>query len=513
MPERLFRIFNRMSLPVNYVNPVCPTPCDASAGAERSGSPLPLAAFLDPHGQNYEDVRKSLGDVLDLTVQTLSAAGKIASVPVEWKYIPTDQLLPAEPVAPAELLTACKHLLLGSMNPAHPRYMGHMDPLPSTSSVAASLITAAVNNNMLSREMSPIFSDLEQRLLRELAQVFGLPATAGGMLQSGGSLCNLQALTVARNVHFDIHTRGLFALPKQPVLFASEMCHSSIQKAAMVLGLGTSSVISVKADAQGKMCPEYLARSIELALKNGQQPFAVVATAGTTVTGNIDPLPAIAELCQRHQLWLHVDASYGGAVVFSPQYRSLLAGIEQADSVTFNPQKWCYVTKACALVLFRDEQILDRAFRISAPYMSLNESQGHPNLGEWGIQGTRAPEIAKWWLTLLQLGQRGLAQLVEHTLQFSRQFLAHIQERDYLELATPPELNIACFRDLRGYQDEAGRGKRNAQLQQFLLQETGTFFSLPHFRESRWLKAVLLNPFTTQDDLTEIFTGIDRFPG
>ncbi len=472
---------------------------------------FPSDVFLHPQGENLSDVRELMQQVLDVTLQELSAARELAAVPLEWPAISTEQLLPAEPVGLSAVLEACRTLLKGSMNPAHPRYLGHMDPLPSTGSVAASLITAAVNNNLLSREMSPVFSDLEQRLLKELAGLFGLPATAGGLMQSGGTLCNLQALTVARNAHFDVHSRGLFGLQKQPVLFASEHCHSSIQKSAMILGLGTAAVISIKTDARGKMCPEALLHAIELAHKNQQQPFAVVATAGTTVTGNIDPLPEVAEICRRFGLWLHVDASFGGAMIFSPTQRQRLSGIELADSVTFNPQKWCYVTKVCALVLFRDEQVLNRSFRIAAPYMSLNEAYGHVNLGEWGIQGTRPPDIAKWWLTLLQLGQTGLAELVDHSVELAQQFLVQIQQRDFLELATLPEMNILCFRDLRNGHDEISLAKQNTALQKHLMQAAETFVSLPHFRESRWLKAVLLNPFTTSTDLQEIFVAIDQF--
>lgn len=500
-----------------HVNTLMPLSADSSEPAADhslcSLNVVPADAFLYPDGQNTTQVKRLLTATLDEVLDTLSAARLLPPVPENWPGISTSQLLPAQPCSLQELIQASRVLLQGAMNPAHPRYLGHMDPLPSTASIAASLITAAVNNNLLSREMSPVFSDLEQRLLRELSALFGLPASSGGLMLSGGTLCNLQALTVARNTHFNVHAHGMSGVSRQPVLFASEACHSSIQKAAMILGLGTASVISILTAPSGKMCPSALEAAIALSRKNGQAPFAVVATAGTTVTGNIDPLPEIAEICQRERLWLHVDASYGGAVIFSPRYRSLLAGIDQADSITFNPQKWCYVTKTCALVLFREEQILDRAFRIPAPYMSLHEEAGHINLGEWGIQGTRAPDIAKWWLTLLQLGQAGLAELIEQAMRQTAQFLAQARRRDFLELATPPELNIVCLRDQRHSYDEISLGKQNTALQSYLMNEAQTFVSLPHYRESRWLKAVLLNPFTSSKDFDEIFQAIDRFPG
>ena len=471
-----------------------------------------LSAFLDPHGENLQTVRGLLHDVVDLVTAHLAQADQHHVVPLEWEQIETSLLVPERPVSPKNLLRSCRTLLAGSMNPANPRYFGHMDPLPTTGSIVASLVTAAVNNNMLSHEMSPIFSELEQRLLRELAGLFGLPiSTAVGLMQSGGSLCNLQALTVARNAKLDCHAKGITGKERQPVIFASCLCHSSIQKAAMILGLGTEGVIPVTTDSRCRMCPDALRAAIHQSYQNNQQPFAVVATAGTTVTGSIDPLPEIASLCRENELWYHVDASYGGAVIFSEKKKSLLRGIEQADSITFNPQKWCYVTKTSAMVLFREMKILTDQFRIEAPYMNLHERAGETNLGEWGIQGTRAPDIAKWWLTLLQLGKSGLGQLVDLGYEHSRRFLEQIQKREYLELATEPEMNIFCFRDTRGRPERSDLARRNEQLQRYLLQNFNTFFSLPQFRNSRWLKAVLLNPFTTDEDFREIFGAIDRF--
>lgn len=467
--------------------------------------------FLDPRGGNQPEVAQLLRQVVDLLIEELSRAASTPPVPLEWDEIPSNLLVPAGAVSSEEILKACRSLVRGSMNPAHPRYLGHMDPLPSTGSVIGSLLMAAVNNNMLSREMSPIFSELEQRLSREMAGMFGLPETACGMMQSGGTLCNIQALAVARNHQFreqGIARHGIQSMFGQPVILASDLCHTSIQKAAMLLGLGSDAVIPIPTDEHCRLSPNHLRRAIlECRLKQ-QLPFAVVGTLGTTVTGSIDPLPELATICEQEDLWFHVDASYGGAVIFSDKYRHLRQGCEQADSITFNPQKWCYVTKACAMVFFRDESVLDHAFRIPAPYMSLNEESGSTNLGEWGVQGTRAPDVAKWWLTLLQFGQSGLGALVDQTLQLTQEFVARLSERPYLELATRPDLNILCFRDLRNSERP---DEYNAALQRQLLEEHQTFFSLPWFRKSRWLKAVLLNPYTTTTDLDSIFEFIDRF--
>jgi len=185
--------------------------------------------------------------------------------------------------------------------------------------------------------MSPVLSELEADLCRELAGAFGLGPEPGGVMASGGSLANIQALAVARNRAFDVEASGLDGA--DPVLFASEVAHTPLRKAAMVLGLGTDAVRPVATDTDSRMDPIALREAVAAARADGRDPFCVVATAGTTTTGNVDPLAAVAEVADGHGLWFHVDAAYGGALVFSRDNRHLLDGIERADSVTLNPQK------------------------------------------------------------------------------------------------------------------------------------------------------------------------------
>ncbi|MFH7242893.1 MAG: pyridoxal phosphate-dependent decarboxylase family protein [Spirulina sp.] len=466
---------------------------------------LPIHAFVHPLGHNREAIEAIMQTVSQGIVDYLATAGTQVPLP------PGDELpyrpIPAQPVAWATLMDDLKGVMAGAMNPAHPGYLGHMDPLPSTVSILGDWVAAALNNNMLSVEMSPLLSRLEPLLMAEIAQLFGLGERAGGLLVNGGTLANLQALTVARNVNLGCLKTGL-AGHGNPVILASEMAHTSIQKAAMVLGLGLEGVILVPAP-QGQMDVEALETLIRQALADGKRPFAIVATAGTTVTGNIDPLPAIQRLAQIYDLWFHVDAAYGGALAFSPAHRYRLTGIERADSVTFNPQKWLYVTKTCASVMFRDLSLLHSHFRIPAPYM--NSETDWVNLGEISIQGTRHPDILKLWLSLQHLGQSGCASLVDHGYHLAAAMVDHIRQRPYLTLATEPEMNLVCFRGCPPHLQSDQWDDWNAGLQQFLLTEAQIFLSLPQWRGQRWLKAVLLNPFTTADHLATLFDQIDRY--
>jgi glutamate/tyrosine decarboxylase-like PLP-dependent enzyme len=384
-----------------------------------------------------------------------------------------------------------------------------MDSIPCTASILGDLAASAINNNMLSLEMSPLFSRMESELLKRMASLFGLGADSGGVMLSGGSLANLQALAVARNAAFNVREQGLSTTGKQPVLFASSAAHTSIQKAAMLLGLGTSSVVEIPTNDDSQMNADELAGAIRRSLAERKAPFCVVATVGTTTTGNIDPLREIQAVAKDHNLWFHVDAAYGGALVFSNVHLHRLNGIELADSITFNPQKWLYVAKTCAMVLFRDRNILEKVFRIPSPYTGRGES--FTNIGEISVQGTHHADVLKFWLSLQHIGRAGYAQLIEESYALTAFLVEQIRMRPFLQIASQPEMNIVCFRGTPNHLPEAEWDEWNAGLQNYLIREANVFLSLPLYRNARWLRAVLLNPYADETTLEGIFKHIDEF--
>ena len=480
-------------------------------------SPL---AFIDPQGHNRDQIEALMQQVLALLLEEATQAEARSPLPQALSH---DQLeswahIPAQSVGIDELLKRVRSQLQHAMNAAHPGYIGHMDSIPTTMSVLGDLLVGALNNNMLSVEMSPVFSRLEPLVLQKIAQRFGLGEHAGGVLVSGGSLANLQALTVARNIAFDAVDTGVVGLAHQPVFFVSEVAHTSMKKAAMMMGLGAKAAISVRANANAQMDINDLKEKLARSHQSEQQPFAIVATAGTTVTGNIDPLTEIGKIARTHGLWFHVDAAYGGALIFSDTYRNRLSGIEAADSVTFNPQKWLYVTKTCAAVLFRKLDVLNQHFRIRAPYMG--DDEAWPNLGELTVQGTRHPDILKLWLSLQHIGTAGYDAIIQHSYALCHHFVQAVKARPFLQLASEPQMNLVCFRFAPEGIAASERDRLNANLQQYLLTASNThqnavFLSLPTYRSEycsgRWLKAVLLNPYTTLATLDSLFSRIDAF--
>jgi glutamate/tyrosine decarboxylase-like PLP-dependent enzyme len=470
-------------------------------------SELPDDAFVDPTGDNADAVGDLARAVVDRLYAQLSSAADRSPLPAD-PTVPAAEI-PDSSRALDSLLDDVDAVVEGSMNPAHPGYIGHMDTVPTTVSALGDLVAAAINNNMLSVEMSPVLSELEVQLTAAIADEFGLGPNAGGVLTSGGSLANLQAIAVARNRAFDVHGSGLASADGPPVLFASEAAHTSLQKAAMLLGLGTEAVVPVETDGRSRMRPDALESAISEAERAGRAPFCVVATAGTTTTGSVDPLPEIAEIAAARDLWFHVDAAYGGALVFAEGSRDRLAGVADADSITFNPQKWCYVAKTCSMALFADRDALESDFRVGAPYVRGEDAT--PNLGELSVQGTRHADVLKLWLTLQYLGRDGLTQLVDEGLRLTDVAYERITENDALELAAEPDTNLLCFRAAPAWCPSADLDDLNDRLQRALLEDHDVFVSLPTYRGDRWLRVVLLNPYTDEATVDRLMAGIETF--
>ena len=468
---------------------------------------LPDSAFIAPDGSNRESVQRLLSASLESVLTHLTNAGERELLPDSLPALDALEL-PRQGSSEDTLLAEVETLLGFCMNQANPGYIGHMDPMPATASIIGELAGAAVNNNMLSVEMSPLFSKLEYRLMQVFAREFGLGSASGGVALSGGTLANLQALVVARNNAFDVQENGMMQVDGSPVVLVSEAAHVSIKKAAMLLGLGTRAVVAIPSDELSRMRVDSLNAVVAQLRLDGRHPFCIVGTAGTTTTGSVDPLDRIADVAYRNGLWFHVDAAYGGALRFSAPHRDRLAGIERADSVTFNPQKWFYVARTSAMLLLRDLSLLNTHFRQFAPYMGVDEET--PNLGELSVQGTRFAEVLKLWLTLKHLGLDQLSSLVDRGCDLAKYLHSHVRQREVLNSAGAPDTNLVCFRgEPKGLGPRAS-DKWNIHLQTHL-QKHGVYVSLPMYRGVRWLRAVVLNPYTTRATIDHMFELIDEF--
>lgn len=414
--------------------------------------------------------------------------------------------VPEQPLAVAELAELLRPMVLEhSTLCGHPGFMAYVSGSGTVPGAAADLLASALNPNVGGWTLSPAASELELHLTRWLAQRFGLPEGSGGLMTSGGAASNMTALKAARDAKTDADVRrdGLGGLPL--VLYTSEEAHATIAEAADLLGLGERAARAIPTDDALSMRIDALESAIADDVAAGLQPFAVAATAGTTATGAVDPLPAVADMCAAHDLWMHVDAAYGGAAVLAPELRPLLAGIERADSISFDPHKWLYTPQSSACLLVRDPATLLRSFSIDAAYVrdDANLSGRGLNIGELGPQWSRAFLALKVWLSLAAHGTEAYGRRIAHDVALARYLDERVRAHADLEPMCPVTLSIACYRYVPagGGLDDRALDALNERLMVAIRRDGRAFPSNAELGGRYCLRACLVNHRTEAEDV------------
>jgi aromatic-L-amino-acid decarboxylase len=357
--------------------------------------------------------------------------------------------VPDEPLDPDRLLAYLRALALEqSMYPGHPGFLAYISGAGTVPGAAADLLAAALNQNAGGWRLGPGATEIELHLTRWLAGELGLPDGSGGHVVSGGAVANLVALKTARDARggVGVRERGIRDAPPL-TLYASTEAHVVVQRAADLLGMGADAVRSVAVDETWRMRPDALEQAIAADRDSGARPIAVVATAGTTATGSIDPLAAIADVCERHDLWLHVDGAYGAAAVLAGDLRPLLAGIERADSIAIDPHKWLYTPLPGGCVLVRDLELLASSFASEASYIWLaEEARRGLDIAMLGPQFSRGFTALKIWVSLLAHGRTAYARRISHDAALARYLGQLVEEHESFEMMAPVSLSVCCFR-------------------------------------------------------------------
>jgi aromatic-L-amino-acid/L-tryptophan decarboxylase len=358
--------------------------------------------------------------------------------------------LPEDGLSDEEVVAHMREVLIDwGVQCGHPRFMAYVTGSGTVPGAVAEMLAAGVNMNVGGWQLSPGPSEIEHDLMRWFGHRFGLPETSGGLLVSGGAMANLIALKLARDQRagWDVRRLGVAAGPPM-VIYATTETHVVSDRALDTLGLGMDGVRRVPVDAELRMRPDLLRDQVLRDREQGLLPIAVVATGGTTSTGAIDPLPAIADVCSELGLWMHVDAAYGGAAVLADDLRSSMAGIERADSIAFDPHKWLYISQSAGCVLVRDVGRMPESFQVYAAYVHQDEEHtgAGVSLGELGPQYSRGFQALKLWVSLLAHGTRAYGARISHDAALARYMGARVEQRPEFELVVPVALSICCFR-------------------------------------------------------------------
>uniref|UniRef100_A0A672H800 Acidic amino acid decarboxylase GADL1-like n=1 Tax=Salarias fasciatus TaxID=181472 RepID=A0A672H800_SALFA len=348
----------------------------------------------------------------------------------------------------SQILQRCRDAIRYSVKTTHPRFFNQLFAGLEPYSLVASCIVEALKPSAYTYEVGPVFTLVEDAVLRKMMELVGWEEGGDGIFNAGGSMSNMYAVNLARYHHCpDIKQLGLSAAPRL-VLFTSQECHYSISKAAAFLGIGTKNVYKVPSDESGKMIPSALEELIKKAKSEGAVPFMVNATAGTTVLGAFDPLEEIADICGEHNLWLHVDACWGGAALISKKHKHLLKGIHRANSVAWNPHKMMMACLQCSAFLVRDKTgLLQRCYSASASYLFQQDKFYDISFdtGDKSIQCGRKPDAFKFWLLWKAVGARQLEQRVDRALAMARYLADEIKKREGFRLLMEPEYANVCF--------------------------------------------------------------------
>lgn len=397
---------------------------------------------------------------------------------------------------------------------ADPTCLGHLHCPPLIPAIAAEMLISATNQSMDSWDQAPAATYLEQHVVDWLGRLFGLGKDADGIFTSGGTQSNFMALLLARNLvgnrrGWNIRQHGMPAEARKLRILCSEAAHFSIQQSAAILGMGEESVIGIPTDGDRRMKPACLAEKVAQLQAEGLVPFMVVATAGTTDFGSIDPLDPIADICAADHLWLHVDAAYGGALAISDRFAPMLAGIERADSVTVDFHKLFYQPISCSTFLVRRRADFD-VISLHADYLNPEENveEGVLDLVTKSIQTTRRFDGLKPFMTLQSLGRRRLAAMIETTVDLSQGIAAMIEADPDLLLAAWPAINALVFRfDAGGYDPDA-IDTINREIRRSLLADGKALLAGTRIDGRSWLKLTVLNPRTTNEHMRAILNDV-----
>ncbi len=413
-----------------------------------------------------------------------------------------DEPLPEEPEAFAEILREVESgVFANSTLNLSPRFFGYINAGGNQAAIVGELLASAINQICAKWHFSPAASEVERRVIRWIAQFIGYAPEAEGCLLSGGSAANLVGLAVARKqkARFDTASLGMRGGPSVTV-YVSREGHASIEKSMALLGMGRQQLRKIAILDDFTIDVEALRKQVAEDRENGYLPICVVANAGTTNTGAVDPLEALAEFCHKQDLWFHIDAAYGGPAAATKVAARLFSGLNRADSVTVNPHKWLYLPVEAACILVRNPGALRSTFEVTADYLREESDEGADgplDFKDNGPQLSRSFRALKIWMTFKAYGGRKLRAAIESNIEIMRYLADQIdRSQDFVRLAPVP-LSVVCFQyrtsDASVHEDREYLDTLNSRLLEALENDGRVFLSGTKIRGKRVLRACSIN--------------------
>ena len=387
----------------------------------------------------------------------------------------------------------------------HPRFLAFIPSAPTWPGVLGDFLAAGYNVFQGTWLESAGPTLVELRVIDWIRTWIGYPEGASGLLTSGASAATLTALAAAR-IHADATTDPA---PGGPAVYLSDQGHSSVQRAARAVGIPPGGVRVIPTDATHRLEPEALEAALHADRRRGMRPVAVVATAGTTNTGAVDPLGALAELCAREGVWLHVDAAYGGFARLTERGCRLLQGLDRADSVTLDPHKWLFQPYEAGCLMTRRAGVLEAAFRVMPDYLQdVDLGDAHVNFADRGLQLTRSFRALKVWMTVQTFGTDAMRDAMDHALDLTERAEAWIRAEPRLEIVTPASLGVLCYRVGSDGLPPDQADALQARVQDAVIRSGVAMLSSTRVDGRFTLRLCILNHATTWHDLEAVLTAV-----
>ena len=422
--------------------------------------------------------------------------------------------LPGQSCPPEQIAVILQSVVANSLCFSHPNIVAHLHTPPLLAAIAAELVITSINQSMDSFDLGPLATVAEQKLVRWLCAEAGLPSTSEGTLTTGGSQSNYLGLLLARNRAVQKHWNwsaqksGLPPEARKLRILCSDVAHFTVDKSASQLGLGSDAVIRIPVDAHFQMDATALGDALHGLQAEGLVPMAIVATAGTTDFGSVDPLPEIADLARQFSAWLHVDGAYGGALLFSKTHRGQLRGIESADSFSMDFHKLFWQPIPSAVFMLLDARHFD-SIKLYADYLNpkLNEEEGIPDLVTTSIMTSRRFDALKVWICFQTLGRAKLTAMIDRTFELAVHAAGVIRRSEHLELLAEPKTGSVVFRYLSSKKDA---NPINDRIPKHLFTQGVAIIGHTRVKDRQCLKFTFMNPSTTEAQVEDLIMTIVR---
>ncbi len=437
-----------------------------------------------------------------------------------WQPVPEQvcgalkQPLPLEPQgAEHAYQDFLENVLPYPMGNIHPRFWGWYMGNGTVLGALADFLAAAMNPNLGGG--NHVANLVESQVIDWCKQIVGYPASASGLLVSGGSMANFIGLAVARNVKagFDIRREGLQNQPVRMVLYGSIEAHSCLQKSVELLGLGSTALRLIPVNPAYQVDIAALNKAIAADRQAGLRPICVIGNAGTVNTGSVDDLNALADICEREKLWFHVDGAIGALVTLAPKHKHLMKGIQRADSIAMDLHKWLHIPFEAGVALIRSEPDHRQTFSLTPEYLTHAErglAGGSHWFSDYGLQLTRGFRALKVWLSIKEHGILKYGQLIDQNIAQAHYLARLVQSTPLLELAAPVELNIVCFRFNPGGLDNELLNQINQELLMRLHENGLVAPSNTSLNGCYLIRAAIANHRTRSKDLELLVTEVTR---